>query len=152
MPSSFVEEQSQSEKATSFEIEGSIGGQHVEDEEANTADSTRAKKKTRGPTRGLRIIGLEKGEKLLVKFDKDSHVVEDWKFLVNLRSEATYKDKSNKAKTSRGKRSMPAYSGAKSYARLRNQIEEKTGNERSCPEAFIESRKRKKDKEVDPLT
>ncbi|XVF56602.1 hypothetical protein PTKIN_Ptkin06aG0134000 [Pterospermum kingtungense] len=78
--------------------------------------------------------------------NRPTHVdVNDWKFLVNLWSEATYKDKSNKAKTSRGKRSMPAYSGTKSYARLRNQIEEKTGNEPSRLESQIEQLKKRRE-------
>ncbi|XVF41112.1 hypothetical protein PTKIN_Ptkin01aG0254300 [Pterospermum kingtungense] len=164
MPSSFMEEQSQSENATSMEIEGSIGGQHVKDEEANIAGKNSTdfiwflgqsvKNRACCPLQGLPIQNEEK-VLLLEKYLSASitHVdVEDWKFLVNLWSEATYKDKSNKAKTSRGKRSMPSYSGTKSYARLRNQMEEKTRNKPSRLEFFIEFRKRKKGIEVDPLT
>uniref|UniRef100_A0A1U7XDR7 Uncharacterized protein LOC104237705 n=1 Tax=Nicotiana sylvestris TaxID=4096 RepID=A0A1U7XDR7_NICSY len=52
-------------------------------------------------------------------------------------------------KTNRSKRSLPPYIGTKSYARLRYEMEQKNGKPPSRVEVFMESRKRKKGKQVD---
>ncbi|WCJ39871.1 hypothetical protein M5689_020823 [Euphorbia peplus] len=77
--------------------------------------------------------------------------VNDWKYLVNLWSEATFQERSMKNKTNRAKRSTPPYTGTKSYARLRHQMEKKNGKKPSRVDVYIESRKRKNGKGVDPL-
>ncbi|XVF50933.1 hypothetical protein PTKIN_Ptkin04bG0143500 [Pterospermum kingtungense] len=85
--------------------------------------------------------------------NKPPHVdADDWKCLVNHWHEATFQDKSNKFKTSRAKSSMPAYTGTKSYARLREQLKKENGKAPSRVEIFIKSRKRKKGKELEPLS
>ncbi|WCJ29245.1 hypothetical protein M5689_010891 [Euphorbia peplus] len=84
--------------------------------------------------------------------NKPKHIdVNDWKYLVNLWSETTFQERSMKNKTNRAKRSMPPYTGTKSYARLRHQMEKKNGKKPSRVDVYIESRKRKNGNGVDPL-
>ncbi|XP_075096341.1 uncharacterized protein LOC142174446 [Nicotiana tabacum] len=64
---------------------------------------------------------------------------DEWKYL----------KKSTQNKTNRSKRSLPPYIGTKSYARLRYEMEQKNGKPPSRVEVFMESRKRKKGKQVD---
>ncbi|XP_059291995.1 uncharacterized protein LOC132045430 [Lycium ferocissimum] len=72
---------------------------------------------------------------------------DEWKYLVNLWSDADFQKKSMQNKTNRSKRSLPPYIGTKSYARLRHEMaEKKDGKTPSRVEVFMESRKRKKGK------
>ncbi|KAH0638823.1 hypothetical protein KY285_035409 [Solanum tuberosum] len=73
---------------------------------------------------------------------------DEWKYLVNLWSDADFQKRSLHNKTNRSKRSLPPYIGTKSYARLRHEME-KDGKTPSRVDAFMESRKRKKGKQVD---
>ncbi|KAH0635747.1 hypothetical protein KY289_035662 [Solanum tuberosum] len=73
---------------------------------------------------------------------------DEWKYLVNLWSDADFQKRSLQNKTNRSKRSLPPYIGTKSYARLRHEME-KDGKTLSRVDAFMESRKRKKGKQVD---
>ncbi|XP_039146797.1 uncharacterized protein LOC120284038 [Dioscorea cayenensis subsp. rotundata] len=83
--------------------------------------------------------------------NKPKHVtMNDWKYLVNLWSDTTFQERSMKNKKNREKRSMPPYTGTKSYARLRHQMKKEKGKVPSRVEVWIESRKRKRDKEIDP--
>ncbi|XP_016465058.1 uncharacterized protein LOC107787951 [Nicotiana tabacum] len=75
--------------------------------------------------------------------------VNEWKYLVNLWSSDDFQKKSTQNKTNRSKRSLPPYSGTKNYARLRYEMEKKNGKAPSRVEVFLESRKRKKGKQVD---
>ncbi|KAH0657061.1 hypothetical protein KY285_031943 [Solanum tuberosum] len=72
----------------------------------------------------------------------------EWKYLVNLWSDADFQKRSLQNKTNRSKRSLPPYIGTKSYARLRHEME-KDGKTPSRVDVFMESRKRKKRKQVD---
>ncbi|KAH0695835.1 hypothetical protein KY289_013317 [Solanum tuberosum] len=72
----------------------------------------------------------------------------EWKYLVNLWSDADFQKRSLQNKTNRSKRSLPPYIGTKSYARLRHEME-KDGKTPSRVDVFMESRKRKKGKQVD---
>ncbi|XP_070011882.1 uncharacterized protein [Nicotiana sylvestris] len=74
---------------------------------------------------------------------------DEWKYLVNLWSDADFQKKSTQNKTNRSKRSLPPYIGTESYARLRYEMEQKNGKAPSRVEVFMESRKRKKGKQVD---
>ncbi|XP_043814190.1 uncharacterized protein LOC122724034 isoform X3 [Manihot esculenta] len=78
--------------------------------------------------------------------------VKDWKYLVNLWTENAFQERSNKNKTNRCKRSMPPYTGTKSFARLRDHMKKKNGKTPSRLELFLESRKRKQGKEIDPIS
>ncbi|XP_060186052.1 uncharacterized protein LOC132615462 [Lycium barbarum] len=217
-------------------------------ESANSTGSNVVKRKTRGPTRCIKIINLQEGEKLPVEFDDDDQAIgknatqftwflgqtvrnriccplkvsgwkeieeekidhmwdiilekfnfdvsegrkgailghmsdiyrgyrhkmksryfdskttyqlrlrnkpklvnaDEWKYLVNLWSDADFQKKSMQNKTNRSKRSLPPYIGTKSYARLRHEMaEKKDGKTPSRVEVFMESRKRKKGKQVD---
>ncbi|KAH0781470.1 hypothetical protein KY290_001068 [Solanum tuberosum] len=73
---------------------------------------------------------------------------DEWKYLVNLWSDADFQKRSLQNKTNRSKRSLPPYIGTKSYARLRHEME-KDGKTPSRVDVFMESRKRKKGKQVD---
>ncbi|KAH0699977.1 hypothetical protein KY290_014786 [Solanum tuberosum] len=73
---------------------------------------------------------------------------DEWKYLVNLWSDADFQKRSLQNKTNRSKRSLPPYIGTKSYARLRHKME-KDGKTPSRVDVFMESRKRKKGKQVD---
>ncbi|KAH0652898.1 hypothetical protein KY289_030576 [Solanum tuberosum] len=73
---------------------------------------------------------------------------DEWKYLVNLWSDADFQKRSLQNKTNRSKRSLPPYIGTKSYARLRHEME-KDGKTPSRVDVFMESRKRKKRKQVD---
>nr|XP_016466879.1 PREDICTED: uncharacterized protein LOC107789554 [Nicotiana tabacum] len=73
---------------------------------------------------------------------------DEWKYLVNLWSDADFQKKSTQNKTNRSKRSLPPYIGTKSYARLRYEMKQKNGKPPSRVEVFMESRKRKKGKQV----
>ncbi|CAL1371187.1 unnamed protein product [Linum trigynum] len=75
---------------------------------------------------------------------------DDWKYLVNLWSDPTFQERSLKNKENRSKRSMPPYTGTKSLARLRHQMKKQNGTVPSRVEVWIESRKRKKGKTIDP--
>ncbi|KAH0658019.1 hypothetical protein KY289_026767 [Solanum tuberosum] len=74
--------------------------------------------------------------------------IDDWKYLVNLWSDADFQKRSMQNKSNRSKRSLPPYIGTKSYARLRHEMA-KDGKTPSRVEVFMESRKRKKGKQVD---
>ncbi|XP_075074817.1 uncharacterized protein LOC142162369 [Nicotiana tabacum] len=74
---------------------------------------------------------------------------DEWKYLVNLWSDADFQKKSTQNKTNRSKRSLPPYIGTESYARLRYEMEQKNGKAPSRVEVFMEFRKRKKGKQVD---
>nr|XP_016471424.1 PREDICTED: uncharacterized protein LOC107793562 [Nicotiana tabacum] len=74
---------------------------------------------------------------------------DEWKYLVNLWSDADFQKKSTQNKANRSKRSLPPYIVTKSYARLRYEMEQKNGKPPSRVEVFMESRKRKKGKQVD---
>ncbi|XP_070042518.1 uncharacterized protein [Nicotiana tomentosiformis] len=160
-----------------------------------------AKRKIRGPTRCVKIINLQEGQKLVVQFDEDYQAIgenatdftwflgqtvrsrtccplkvngwkeieqdkidhmwdiilnkpklltiDEWKYLVNLWSDVDFQKKSTQNKANRSKRSLRPYSGTKSYARLRYKMEKKNGKAPSRVEVFLESRKRKKGKQVD---
>nr|XP_009777223.1 PREDICTED: uncharacterized protein LOC104226841 [Nicotiana sylvestris] len=74
---------------------------------------------------------------------------DEWKYLVNLWSDVDFQKKSTQNKPNRSKHSLPPYIGTKSYARLRYEMEQKNGKALSRVEVFMESRKRKKGKQVD---
>ncbi|XP_043813697.1 uncharacterized protein LOC110616499 [Manihot esculenta] len=78
--------------------------------------------------------------------------VKDWKYLINLWTENTFQERRNKNKTNRCKHSMPPYTGTKSFARLRDHMKKKNGKTSSRLELFLESRKRKQGKEIDPIS
>nr|XP_016436998.1 PREDICTED: uncharacterized protein LOC107763085 isoform X3 [Nicotiana tabacum] len=77
------------------------------------------------------------------------HYLDEWKYLVNLWSGDDFQKKSTQNKINRSKCSLPPYSGTKTYARLRYEMEKKNGKAPSRVEVFLESRKRKKGKQVD---
>ncbi|XP_075089883.1 uncharacterized protein LOC107763085 isoform X3 [Nicotiana tabacum] len=82
-------------------------------------------------------------------FDVSKGRKDEWKYLVNLWSGDDFQKKSTQNKINRSKCSLPPYSGTKTYARLRYEMEKKNGKAPSRVEVFLESRKRKKGKQVD---
>ncbi|XVF44060.1 hypothetical protein PTKIN_Ptkin02bG0090100 [Pterospermum kingtungense] len=76
MPNSSTEEQSHREdNSTSID---EVATPPLENSMANaTVDSEKIRRKTRGPTRCLKIIRLQQGEKLAMEFDEDNNPIGD---------------------------------------------------------------------------
>ncbi|XP_070057961.1 uncharacterized protein [Nicotiana tomentosiformis] len=144
--SSFLGENSSRENS-SEQVSETIVEEH---ESANSIGTNVVKRKTRGPTRCVKIINLQEGQKLVVQFDEDHQAVGEnatdftWFLGQTVRSRTCcplkvngWKEieqdkidhmwdiilkKSTQNKTNRSKRSLPPYSGTKSYARLRYEM------------------------------
>ncbi|KAL9237173.1 hypothetical protein vseg_011755 [Gypsophila vaccaria] len=67
----------------------------------------------------------------------------DWKYLVDLWRSPKFQEKSTKVKQSRSFQKMSHYSGTKSHARVKEDLREKFGKDRSRVDVLLEARKRK---------